>query len=118
MVRMAAMTWACAAGARPESSAATSACERASSGANTPRPHAANVRSILDCVKYFIRPPPCVDCGHAHGRFPDPPDPPDPTAPEDDLAGRVAGGARAHLRPPRPPRLGSRTAAREPARRP
>src|SRR5256884_3682398 len=71
-----------------------------------------NVREILDCVKYFLSPRPCLDSPDPHGRRPD------PTPQKDHHARCLAGGAGAHLRAPRPPGGGTRADARQPARRP
>src|SRR5437870_8854993 len=59
-----------------------------------------NVREILDCVKYFLSPRPCLDSPDPHGRRPD------PTPQKDHHARCLAGGAGAHLRAPRPPGVG------------
>src|SRR5436190_11855736 len=71
-----------------------------------------NVREILDCVKYFLSPRPCLDSADSHGRRPD------PISQEDHHARCLAGGAGAHLRAPRPPGGGTRADARQPPRRP
>src|SRR5207249_5952362 len=76
------------------------------------RRHTANVREILDYVKYFLWPRPCLDSADPHGRRPE------PTAQKDHHARCLAGSTGPHLRAPRPPGGRTRADARQPARRP